>query len=187
MLFRKVLFFVSILCVSTQSVAGAFVQAGVHFGGDTLATVDFFDSDSQSIEAGGLISGSVGYETDLSESILMKLSAGIKFDTIAATNADIDFFRYPLNCMIFYKTKNLHFGAGITQHLGVKLSIDGAFGSDTANFKDATGLVLQMDYLLNERGYLSLTFTSIDYEQANFNGSVDGSSIGVLIGFRFGK
>ena len=91
MLFRKVLFFVSILCVSTQSVAGAFVQAGVHFGGDTLATVDFFDSDSQSIEAGGLISGSVGYETDLSESILMKLSAGIKFDTIAATNADIDF------------------------------------------------------------------------------------------------
>ena len=46
MLFRKVLFFVSILCVSTQSTAGAFVQAGLHTGGDTLATVDFFGSDS---------------------------------------------------------------------------------------------------------------------------------------------
>jgi len=186
MLFRNILFFVSLLCVSSQSSAGVFVQTGLHFGGDTLATLDFFSSDSQSIEAGGLISGSIGYEADMSESILMKFSAGIKFDAITASNADVDFFRYPLNGMLFYKTENFHFGAGITQHLGVKLSADGQFGSDTVNFKDATGLVLQVDYLLNERGYLSLTYTSIDYELDN-NATVNGNSFGILIGFRFGK
>jgi len=187
MFFRKMLFFVSILCVSTPSAAGMFVQAGLHAGGDTLATVDFFNADDQSIKAGGLVSGSVGYEADLSDAILMKLSAGVKFDTIDATNAEVDFIRYPLNGMIFFKTKNLHLGAGITQHLGVKLSVDGEFGSDNVTFKDATGFVLQMDYLLNERGYLSLVLTSIDYELKGTNESVDGNSIGVVIGYRFGK
>ena len=187
MSFKSFLFFVSIFCFSTQSLADAFIQGGLHFGGDTLATVDFVSLGDQKIEAGGLLSGSVGYEADINESLLAKLSAGIKFDSISASNGDVDFTRYPLTAMLFMKGENLHFGLGLTRHIGVELSVDGFSGATTADFDDATGFVAQLDYLLNERGYISLKFTSIDYELANSSIEVDGSSIGLLVGFRFGK
>jgi len=186
MSFKKLLFLISAFCFFTQSHAGAFVQGGLHFGGDTLATVSFSSID-ESIEAGGLISGSVGYETDINESLLAKFSAGIKFDSITASNGDVDFTRYPLTAMLFMKGQDLHFGVGLTKHTGVELSVDGFTGSATADFDDATGFVVQIDYLLNERGYIGLKFTSIDYELSNSNEEVDGSSIGILAGFRFGK
>lgn len=187
MSFKNILFFVSAFCFSTHSFAGAFVQGGLHFGGDTLATVSIFGSGNESIEAGGLLSGSVGYEADINESLLAKLSAGIKFDSITASNGDVDFTRYPLTAMLFIKGEDLHFGVGLTKHTGVELSVDGFSGAATADFDNATGFVAQLDYLLNERGYISLKFTFIDYELANSNLEVDGGSIGILAGFRFGK
>ena len=81
----------------------------------------------------------------------------------------------------------MHFGVGITQHTGVKRTVDGFLNSGSLDFEDATGLVMQIDYLLNERGYLSLKYTSIDYQPVNSNFEIDGSSLGILIGFRFGK
>lgn len=187
-MFKKSCLAVCMLPVFSTASAGVFVQTGLHFGGDDLATVSYFSGYSESVEAGGLISGSVGYEMDMSESILVKLSAGIKFDAVTAENGDVDFTRYPLTGMIFLKGEDLHLGVGVTQHTGVKLEVDGFFSPGSVDFDDATGLVLQLDYLLNERGYVSLSYTAIDYEPSNVSGiDVNGNSIGVVIGYRFGK
>lgn len=187
MFIRNVFFVVSIWIVSAQSMAGVFVQGGVHFGGDTLATVSFFGSDDQSIEAGGLISASLGYELDISDTFLIKASLGTKFDNVPASNIDVDFTRTTMNGMVFLKGDEFHFGVGVTQHTDIELSIGGFAGSGTADFEDATGMVMQLDYLLNERGYLSLKLTSIDYQHPNSSIEFDASSIGIILGYRFGK
>jgi Outer membrane protein beta-barrel domain len=184
---RKNFFLISLICLSTQATAGVFTQAGLHFGGDSLASATFTSGSSESIHAGGLISGSLGYEADIGDTLLVKLSAGIKLDAITATNGNVDFTRFPLNAMIFKKGEKFHFGIGITQHTGVELSGDGLASFSTVEFDDATGLILQVDYLLNERAYMSLKLTSIDYQQINSNVDIDGSSLGILIGYRFGK
>ena len=187
MSFRKIVFLVAISFIPSQSIAGVFAQGGLHFGGDTLATVSFFGGEDQSIDAGGLISGSIGYEVDISDMLLIKASAGIKFDSIPASNIDVDFTRTTMNGMVFFKGEKFHFGVGVEQHSNIELSIDGFAGSATAEFEDATGLVMQLDYLLNERGYIGFKLTSIDYQQPNSSVEIDGSSFGILIGFRFGN
>ena len=187
MSYRKVLFFVSLMCLSTQSLAGVFVQAGQHFGGDSLAKVSFSDGFDDSIKAGEGMSASAGYEVDINETLLVKFSAGFKFDLIIADNGDADFIRLPLNAMLFIKQKKLHFGVGLTQHTGVELSGDGFLNFNTFEFEDATGIILELDYLLNERAYLGLKLTSIDYQLEHSDEDIDGSSLGIVIGFRFGK
>ena len=187
MFIRKGLFFISLLCVSTQSFSNIFLQTGLHFGGDTLADASFAGGSSESIEAGGLISASVGYQSDISDALLIKLSFGLKLDVISAENGDIDFTRYPITAMLFNKGEKFSFGAGLTQHTGVELSGSGFASFSTVEFDDATGLVLQLDYTLNDRSYISLTYTSIDYNPVNTTEEIDGSSLGLLIGLHFGK
>jgi len=53
-------------------------------------------------------------------------------------------------------------------------------------FDDAVGFVVEVDFKLGEKGYMGLKGTSIDYDaQAPFAGTIDGNSVGVVIGVRF--
>ena len=106
---------------------------------------------------------------------------------ITADNGSIDFTRYPLTAMLFIKAEKLNFGVGVTQHTGIELTGDGVTSFTTVDFDDATGLVLQLDYLLGKRAYMSLQLTSIDYQPVNSSIEVSGNSLGLLIGYRFGK
>ena len=187
MSFKKPFVFIILLCVSTQVAAGIFVQAGIHFGGDTLVNAIFIDGSTDSIEAGGLLSGSLGYETDITDSLLLKLSAGLKFDMFLAGNSDVSFDRYPLEALVFVKGEKFHLGVGLSYHTGVKLTGDAALFLPTINFDDATGYVVQLDYLLSEQAYLSLNYTGIDYQASSGGPTIDGSSIGLVIGLKFGK
>jgi len=187
MSYKSVFLFVFLGFTSSYSMAGVFAQGGLHFGGDTLATVQFLSGPDESIEAGGLLSASLGYELDVSDILLFKASAGFKTDTIIASDIDADFTRFPLTGMVFLKAENFHIGAGVTQHTNVELSVDGFSGSATAKFDDATGIIFEVDYLLNKHGYLGIKFTSIDYQLPGSSVDVDGSSIGVVLGLRFGK
>lgn len=113
MLLKKVIVVIGFLLLSNQaSATDVFLQGGLHFGGDTLVTAVFTDGSSESLKAGGLLSGALGIETDISESVYMKLSAGLKFDTILAENTDVFFERYPLEALFFYRNENIHIGAG---------------------------------------------------------------------------
>jgi len=123
-------------------------------GGDSLAKVNFFNGYDDSIKAGEGISVSFGYEVDISETLFVKFSAVFKFDLVSADNVDVDFTRFPLSVMFIMKQKNLHIDVGLTQYIGVELSGDGFFNSNTIEFEDATGFVIQLDYLLNEHAYL---------------------------------
>lgn len=168
--------------------ARLFIQGGLHFGGDKLVSATFVGGATESVEAGGLISGSIGLISDINETVELRTSLGIKLDAVFADNGDITFSRFPVEVMLFTKGDELRFGAGISYHLSPELEIDLPFsGNAIVAFDDAAGFVAQIEYRLGERGHLGLKATVIDYEISNSvsSATVDGNSIGVVIGARF--
>jgi hypothetical protein len=178
-----ILFFAS----STSQAGGLFLEGGIHTGGDDLITVNFSGGGSESIEAGGLISLSAGWISDINEDMEVRTSAGIKFDSVDADNGDLDFTRYPVSLMLFSKGEKVSAGIGATYHLGPKFESSGFTGNFTIDFDDALGFVAEIDFKLGEKAYLGLLATVIDYEVSNAFGSatVDGNSVGLVIGLRF--
>jgi len=174
--------------VSTQANAsGLFVQGGLHFGGDELASVSFVGGSNEEIDAGGLLSFTIGMDAALNESIGLRVGLGTKFDTVSAENGDVDFSRIVLDALLFYHvSEDWHLGAGFTHHSSVEFTGSGFASGLDVDFDDATGLLLALDYQLNERGYVGARLTQIDYTIPNVTGEASGNSIGVVIGYRFG-
>jgi len=166
--------------------ARLFIQGGLHFGGDTLATASFVSGGSDSIKAGELISGSIGLITDMGETMELRSSIGIKMDGIFAENGELAFTRLPLEVMAFSTGDTLRFGAGLSYHLSPELKIDEpSLPSATIDFDDALGFVAQLEYRLGERGHIGLKATFIDYEVSGSGGEVNGDSLGIIVGARF--
>jgi hypothetical protein len=181
------LFMLSLCHTAPLQASNLFIQGGLHFGGDTLATANFVGGGSDSIEAGGLISGSVGLITSVGESMELRSSIGIKMDGIFAENGELVFTRLPLELMAFSTGEAVRFGAGLSYHLAPELEIDQpSMSSATVEFDDAAGFVIQLEYQLSERGHIGLKATLIDYEISGSGGAeVDGDSLGIILGARF--
>ncbi|MDH5765824.1 MAG: hypothetical protein OEZ38_07400 [Gammaproteobacteria bacterium] len=167
--------------------AKLFVEGGFHFGGENLLDVVYVGGGSDSIEAGGLISGAIGFVSDINESFNLRTSFGIKFDSITATNGDADFTRFPFEAMLVTNNgiEELNFGMGFTYHLSPELSVNLPSLTGSVDFNDAFGMVAEIDYQLSERAYLGFKVTFIDYETEIASISVDGNSFGVVIGTSF--
>lgn len=185
---KKTLLLISATLLTTPSFSQAedfFVQGGLHFGGDTLATVTFTDGSSQSIEAGGMISFSGGLITEIAEGIDLRTSLGYKFDDITASNGGMDFSRIPVTAMVFTKGELFNAGFGATYHLNPSFSATGVLTGDiTIDYDDALGFVGELDFpLSNGRAYVALKATFIEYTIGPVK--IDGNSVGILIGTTF--
>ena len=67
------------------------------------------------------------------------------------------------------------------------LSSSGVASGLDVKFKDALGFAIEVDYWRNEHVYFGGKFTMINYELKNSSISVDGNSIGVVMGYVFGN
>ena len=162
-----------------------FVQMGLHAGGDELVGVTFVSGSTSSIDAGALFSFSGGVNIEMMTNSELRLALGYKFDDITATNGSITFDRTTLEATWFYILDDKwSIGAGITQHLDPTLDGTGVV-SGNVSFKDATGIVAEIDYKYSSGMYVGGHFTSIDYETVNGAATVSGDSIGILLGWRF--
>lgn len=161
-----------------------FLQGGLHTGGDDLVTATFTNGDTEKLKGGGLFSFSAGLGSDVAENLEARLMAGVKFDTIEADNGDAKFVRYPIEALLMYKSgEKVYVGGGLSYHLNPSISGSGLAGGLNIDFDNALGLVVELDYMLSNGGYLGVKLTSIDYE---VNGqSASGNSIGAILGFRF--
>lgn len=176
------LFFVSLSSYAVKPV----LEAGLHFGGDTLYTASFTDGSTQTVEGGGLISLAAGAQFELVDSVDGVVTFGWKFDSITASNGSIDFNRYPVNALLLYKVDDqVRIGGGLTYHMSPKLDIDAPGLVGTVNYKDALGYILDARYLFSETAYFGGRFTSIEYESKNSGRVYDGSSFGLVIGVAF--
>jgi len=178
-----------LLSVTSIARADVLLEAGLHFGGDELASATFTSGSTASIDAGGFISLSIGNAFDISDNLEGRITLGWKFDTIDATNGSVDWQRFPLNALLLYKHNDWRFGGGLTYHINPELTSSGAASEPDVKFDDALGFMGEIDYFFSPTAYVGAQFTVIEYDtipntQVN-DVSVDGNSAGVVVGVRF--
>jgi len=175
-------YFIAIILFTLSTYANAVdfqIELGLHDGGDELASVSFTSGSTESINAGGFLSFSVGLVFDHGD-YASRFKYGIKNDSIDATNGSIDWDRNVADALLMYKVNNdIQIGAGITHHSNVELSGTGVV-SGSVQFDNALGFLLEADYFWDTKSYIGLSFTSIDYKTNNT--TVDGNSIGIVVG-----
>jgi hypothetical protein len=163
--------------VARKGVALSFVLEGVvEMGGDRFGETVFEDGSRQTMRAGQGGTGAIGLELrpSVTSPLSLRTTAGFKFVTTAADNADITLTRVPLEALASWNfNPDWRVGAGVSHHARIRFSGDD-FADDVA-FDPATGFTLELGWR-----WLSLTWTRIDYTD-EFGNAYDASSIGVSL------
>ncbi len=160
-------------------------QMGADFGGDKIVDVSYSDGSDQTINAGGMLQFGAGILIDTlagSSVHQTQLTINWKFDTTNASNGEVIWDRYPLELMQFYNTELFRIGAGASYHLNPSVTTSGFASGNDLDFDNALGLVVELDYKLSEKGFIGVRFTNIEYQVSNSSATIDGDSVGVVLG-----
>jgi hypothetical protein len=138
---------------------------GVDWGGNTIVVAEFSDGSTETIGAheGFYLGGGVAVFPEATN-LEVDLSAAFKFATIEARNGDIEWTRWPLEALVFYRWPRWRLGAGPVYHLAPTLDGDGVAGDLKVRFKNALGAVLQADWRITEGMALGARYTFLRYD-----------------------
>lgn len=167
--------------------------SALEFGGDKLVDVTYTDGSKSNIEAGrGIIIGG-GVDIDLTETkphtFEAQATLAVKWtSTKQATNGEVDWYRFPIELMSFYRNteKDFRVGAGITYQFANELKGSKDASNASMKFDNATGFVLEGDYFVGTEKNLvvGLRYTSISYKpQVSGSSSVSGNSFGINLNY----
>jgi hypothetical protein len=143
---------------------------GAEFGGDRLLSVTYSDGSTSDILAGqGLtLFGGVAVSDLLAFgpiAIDLQGTVGVKYSTIQeATNANANFFRFPLELLAYARWKGLRIGLGPAYHFANSFSGSGALAGYSFSLDNALGLTVQIDYLFLRHWGVGARYTSISYQ-----------------------
>jgi len=162
-------------------------EGGLHFGGDTITTVNKADGRSDSLKAGEELSLAMGIVFQSPPSFETIVSFGIKKEVVYPDDGAIIFTRYPLNALLLYRADKWRAGGGLTYHLNPVYKVDRESEQTIMEFNNALGLLFDVRYFVFEKVYLAGRYTHIDYVVTNepAGRSYSGSSLGVLVGIQF--
>lgn len=183
---------VALLAASTSVSAaeiGGVLYMNLDHGGETLVSTS-----EGNIKSGGLVhlAGGLAIHGYGNGSFETQLTAGMKADSVSASNGTVSFYRWPIELMQFYKHGMFRVGAGLTYHVNPELDCDVDYECNwTVEFDNALGYVGQADFVLPMSSpwvrelTLGARFTFIEYEEKTFGEKIDGDSIGVSLGIAF--
>ena len=138
-------------------------------------------SDSIGANEGLYAGGGVSVRNDAGN-IELLATLSVKYQRLHADNGEINWTRYPLDALLFYRWPSFRLGGGLTYVMDPRVKGSGAASNVDTSFDNATGMLLQGDYLLD--GFaLGLRATLLDYKFAG--STVKASGLGVSFGFTF--
>lgn len=158
---------------------GFVLDGALEYGGDNLVEVIFRNGDTQNIKAGqgGTLGGGIHYRP-VELPVDFAATVGYKFVRTAANNTDLGVDRVVVEFTGTVPVGN-HFWvtAGPVWHTSTKLNGDG-FIPDV-KFDDAVGGMVGFGWR-----WIGVRYTNIKY-RGPFTGSVDASSGGISVGWKF--
>jgi hypothetical protein len=188
------LIFIFLIAASAKAAkfSPVFISA-LEFGGDKLIDVTYTDGSKSNIEAGrGIILGG-GVNIDLTETkphtFEAQATLGIKWtSTKQATNGSVDWYRFPLELISFYRNteKDFRIGGGLVYQFGNELKGSKDASNASVKFDNSTGYVIEGDYFVGAEKNITIGFryTGISYiPQIAGAGSVNGNSYGFNFNF----
>ncbi|MGH8692329.1 MAG: outer membrane beta-barrel protein [Burkholderiales bacterium] len=180
------------LCAAAAVPAHAFevrplLKAGFDFGGDTITTAVFTNGDTETIKANeGLYVGGGAAIINDAKDMEFHVTLAYKFALINADNGDIEWTRWPIEALAFYRWSRVRAGGGLAYHVNPQLDGSGVASNIDVKFKDAFGLVLQVDWRITEKIALGGRYTALKYEaKAPASGSAKTNGVGVAFSMNF--
>lgn len=160
---------------------------GLTFGGDKLYTVEFRDGSSDTIRAGGLFMIYGGVEFRATDALAVQATVGYHADsTRAASNGSLRFARYPVDVLaLFSVSDKVRLGGGVEFVNSPKVSGRGDIGDFTVRFDNATGVVLEGEYLFTRNFGMKARAASIKYKADGASDKIDGSYGGLMLNYYF--
>jgi hypothetical protein len=141
------------------------IKAGIDFGGDTIVTALFEDGDTEEIKANeGLYFGGGATLINDARNFELQLTAAYKFAFIDADNGDIEWTRWPVEAIAFYRWQHVRAGAGLAYHVKPRLTGDGVVNDLNVKFKNALGAIFQVDWRITETIAVGGRLTLLEYE-----------------------
>ena len=186
------LFMVCFFNLPSYALAGetrGFFMLNLDGGGEKLATLYFAGGGSASLTAGGKTSlgGGISMLND-SKDFETQVAISWKNNSISASNQSLEFTRYPLDILFFYRGSDFRFGGGLTYHLSPVFSASGSLANGKTTFHDSPGLLLEGDFITSDgtSGLLlvGLRIFALNYTKAG-SPSINGSGAGLGITYMF--
>ena len=86
----------------------------------------------------------------------------------------------------FLTTGKIRLGGGVVYHADVELEYKtDAYGREVYPFEDATGVVYQADFQMNEDWAIGVRHVRIEYESEDFVGTLNANSTGAHLTLTF--
>lgn len=155
---------------------GLVLEFGVEMGGDRFAETYFEDGSTQTMDAGqgGTLAAGVEVRPSHDSPLAFRATAGYKFVTTKATNADIFLGRVPVELVASYDLPGgFRVGGGYVRHTMVRF-YGGGVGEDVS-LRDANGLTAEAGWR-----WVALTYTMLDYTDESGK-RYDASSAGLTV------
>lgn len=163
--------------------------AGVTFGGDRLATINFTNGDTQNLRAGQLYAVNGGVEFRLAESVSAQATVGYHADSSSyASNGSIRFRRFPVELLAHYLLDDRwRIGGGLRFVNNIELRGRGVAASDVfIDFKNAVGGLVEVEYRFSRLIGLKVRGVAEEYKaRGAFTGTADANHIGIYTNFYF--
>ena len=186
---RVLALFAASLCVGVTHAADLrpLLKAGFDLGGDTMVTAVFTNGDTETIKANeGFYFGGGAALIDEARNIEVHLSLAYKFAVVDARNGDIEWTRFPLEALAFYRFARVRVGGGLAYHISPRLEGSGVVGGLDVKFKNALGGVLQADWRFTEKIAAGLRYTILEYDAKEaFAGSAKSNGVGLTFSMNF--
>jgi hypothetical protein len=163
------------------------LKAGIDLGGETLVTAVFTDGETEKIRANeGFYFGGGLAVIDAERRLEFHATLAYKFAVINADNGDIEWTRFPLEALAFYRFPRVRVGGGLAYHMSPRLEGDGVVGGLDVKFKNALGVVLQADWFITEKIAAGARYTMIKYDaKGDFSGDAKANGLGVTFSMHF--
>jgi hypothetical protein len=164
---------------------GLMFKAGWDTGRTILMNVPFADGPSQQIRVNdGLYAGGGVAVVNDARSLEAELSVSYKSKQVTGDDGQVDWNKIPIDALVFYRTADFRFGGGLTYHTFVRLRGTGS-AQMNVNFKNALGLVGQIDLIVGERGTIGLRFIKLEYEAEGINYKAKSDGVGITASMAF--
>lgn len=177
---------------SAQVTARPVIGMGLTFGGDTIATMYYQNSDldEAKVHAGGLFALNAGVELQFTPQVSVQALVGYHVDQANASNADIRWDRTPVEFLGHYRiTDWFRLGGGARYTPNARLRASGLASNNVPNidFKPTWGSVIEGEFFpIRTVGikvrYVNEKFKPKDVPSAE---ALNGSHGGVYVNYYF--
>jgi len=174
------------LAVQPEVGAEVFFDSGV--GSDPIVTLEYTDGTAETMNGGtgvGLRAvGGVKFFRPGSHQLEALGNLGFKVWRMRkAENADLKFWRFPLELLVFYRNDSayLRAGGGLTYHTSVATDGSGAASDLSLDFKPALGYVLQADLIFGVWNF-GPRYVWINYRPQGIPVDIAANYVGVQLG-----